>query len=195
MIRRNLTAAQLVVLAFLLPACLEADSAERAAEYARLVEEYRVGNGDTAIRRLLAWKPASMVEAARDVALAPSGRPIINPGLFPAAIMLHSEAGLRLNHGGKGLEAVVHWSVAEMIARAPYSLDRPAFLRASYHALGHYFLGSNREGDAAALLEQGRRQFPDDPSITRKIARDYYTRLDRADRIAKADIINIGDAA
>ena len=60
-----------------------------------------------------------------------------------------------------------------MIASAPFSLERPVFLRAWYHALGHYFIGSNRDADAAALLEQGQRQFPKDPLIALTLGRAH----------------------
>lgn len=173
MIRSAVTAARLVVGALLLPACLEAASAERAAEYAKLVDEYRVGNGDRAIRQLLTWNPELMAEAMRDAALPRRGRPLIEPGSFPAAIMLHTEAGLRLNYQEKGFEAAFQWIAAERIARAHDSLERPAFLRAWYYALGQYFLGSDRLGDAVALLEQGRTQFPDDPSIALALGGAY----------------------
>ncbi len=179
MIRRDLALARLVVAAFLLPTGLGADSAKTAAEYARLVKEYRMGNGDDAIRQLLTWEPALVAAAMRDAALPrrehESGQPIIEPGSFPAAIMLHTEAGLRLAYEGKGVEAAFQWFVAERIALAPYGLERPAFLRAWYHALGQYFLGS-RNDDAIALLEQGRTQFPDDPSIALSLGPAYEAR-------------------
>lgn len=173
MTRGKAVTAPWLVVAILLPAVVEADSADRTAAYARLVEEYRLGKGDSAIRQLVTWRVDVLAEAMGDAVLPRDHHSIITPGSFPAAIMLHTEAGLRLNYEGKSLEAVAQWLVAERIARAPYSLERPAFLRAWYHALGQYFMGSYREGDAVPLLEQGRTQFPDDPSIALGLGRAY----------------------
>ena len=174
MIRGRLrVAAPSLVVAILLPAVATADSADRTADYARLVEEYRRGKGDAAIRQLLTWRGDVLAVALGDAVLPRDHHSIITPGSFPAAIMLHTEAGLRLNYEGKGLRAVAHWLVAEKIARAPYSLERPAFLREWYHALGEYFMGSYRDGDAVPLLEQGRTQFPNDFSIALTLGRAY----------------------
>jgi tetratricopeptide (TPR) repeat protein len=98
-----------VFLAFLVGARLGAGSAERAAEYAKLVEEYRKGNGDPAIRQLLSWEAATMAEAVRDAALPSRSFPLLYAPDFPAAIMLHTEAGLRLNSEGRGFEAAFQW--------------------------------------------------------------------------------------
>jgi hypothetical protein len=169
------------------------------AAYVKLVEEYRHGDSDRAIAEVISWKPEAISDAIQEVERAEKARLGIGPATdalvsFPAAVMLHTEAGLFLNWRRGGVSS--QWLHAIRLAKAipvlpdqrqwlhairlaelqPITPEQMAFLRAWYHALGVFFLGSYWDLDAIALLETGLERFPDDVSITLALGQAYETR-------------------
>ncbi|HXB53817.1 MAG TPA: tetratricopeptide repeat protein [Vicinamibacteria bacterium] len=137
--------------------------------YAKLVEEYRHGDSNRAIAEVIDWKPEAVLDAIQEVEKAE--RPPLAGGpardvlaSFPAAVMLHTEAGLYLNYRrGVGPN---QWPLAMRLAELkPVTSEQGAFLRAWYHAFGLYLLGSYLHPEAFALLGRGLQRFPDDVSI------------------------------
>jgi tetratricopeptide (TPR) repeat protein len=148
--------------------------------YWALVEEYQAGDSDEAVRELLGWPSTAMARATdkaaktrttRDAAGHKSAAP------FPAAIMLHTEAGLRLNWRGDTEGATLQWRAALKLVEKPHGGEGlPAFLRAWYRAVGLFFLGICRHGDGLLLLEQAKLRFPGDPTIELALAQAYEMR-------------------
>jgi tetratricopeptide (TPR) repeat protein len=141
-------------------------------DYVPIVEQYHAGDSDAAIRRLLA-SPSLMARIAWESGTSGAAGLVSRRELLPAAVMLHTEAGLRRNWQGAAPEAALQWTVALRLAREPAAREHPAFLRAWYYALGQYFLGCDPTGFAVISLQQGRAQFPDDPAIALSLAQAF----------------------
>ena len=148
------------------------DPVADAIAYAKLVEEYRHGDSAGAIRTLITGKPEVILRAipeVRKAAANPAGANVPIRAILaalPAAVMLHTEAGLYLNSNGEGARAWSQWTPAQILAEVdPNTREQSDFLRAWYRALGSFFLGSYLARDAVALLERGLQRFPDDMAI------------------------------
>jgi tetratricopeptide (TPR) repeat protein len=137
--------------------------------YAKVVEEYRHGDSERAIAGVIEWKPQAVSEAIEEVERAEKPGVAAGPAIdvlasLPAAIMLHTEAGLYLNY--RGGSAPNQWIHAMRLAELkPSTPEQSAFLRAWYHAFGLFLLGSYRHVEAFALLGRGLQRFPDDVPI------------------------------
>jgi tetratricopeptide (TPR) repeat protein len=176
--------ASLVAVAFGLQggSLLRRDPAADAIAYARLIEQYRHGDSDGAIRALIAAPELAprVIPEVRKAGVNPSGANVPIRAVLaalPAAVMLHMEAGLYLNWWGDSAGAGVQWFQARILAELdPVGRDEVAFLRAWHHAAGLFFLGSYAVGDAVVLLERGRQRFSDDVAIAFALGQAYEAR-------------------
>ena len=145
--------------------------------YWALVQEYQAGDSDEAVHELLGWPSAAMARATDKAAKSRTTRDAAGhkaAAPFPAAIMLHTEAGLRLNWRGDTEGATLQWRTAlKLVEKARDGQGLPAFLRAWYQAVGLFFLGICRYGDGLLLLEQANTRFPGDPTIELALAQAY----------------------
>jgi tetratricopeptide (TPR) repeat protein len=161
---------------------LRADPAADVIAYARLVEEYEHGDDDRAIAEIIAWKPAviaGVIEQVEQKRTAGSNATVEVRRLlvkFPVAVMLHTEAGLRLNWRGDPAGTRSQWGAAWTLSELyPFTAEQHAFLRAWYHAFGLALLGSGN-ADALTTLERGHRRFSDDMPIALALAQVYEMR-------------------
>ena len=168
---------------------LRADPLADVMAYARLIEEYEHGDDERAIADIITWKPDALgavivlVEQART---AVEIRALLLK--FPVAVMLHTQAGLRLNWRGDVAGASSQWRAAWRLAELhPFTAEQSTFLRAWYHAFGLYLLGSGN-ADALTTLERGHQRFPDDELITLALAEVYETRGTFVDEVGRYDL-------
>jgi tetratricopeptide (TPR) repeat protein len=164
-----------IVAAWLLAAATiqppKADPAAHAVRYGALVQRYLRGDGGEAVREVLAWDRGDLAEAVGAVSDdegALDGLPLVRSVLagFPAAVMLHTEAALYLNEKDDDEGSDAHWGYARRLAELPpRTKEQTAFLRAWYHAVGLFFLGSFGADNAIDFLQRGLRLFPDDRAL------------------------------
>jgi tetratricopeptide (TPR) repeat protein len=157
-------------------------------DYAKMVDEYRSGDRELALSQALDWKPEkvwfaiSIVERLQRGTL-PAGTSARSKeaaqlvlASLPAAIMLHTEAGLYLNSQRGGVSFGGGWLWREAIRLAeldPATEDQRVFLRSWYRAFGLFFIGSYLGGDAIELLDRGHNRFPDDAPISLALGQAY----------------------
>ena len=147
-----------------------ADPMADAIGYAKLVAEYEQGDPDRAVREIVTWQPDVVLQVLNGVEsarLAESGEIVQLKAVLaslPAAVMLHTEAGLRQNWRGSA-DAGIHWGYAQRLAQLSLGRKQDPFLRSWYHALGLFFLGSYGVRDAISLLDGALERFPDDAAI------------------------------
>lgn len=149
-----------------------------AIAYARLVQQYRRGETDEAIRALSSWTPGTLMDVVYRVEKGRLTPPVATVRrALPAAVMLHTETGLYLNFRGDMGPAGLHWLLARRLAALePAAPEQVSFLRAWYHAFGLFLLGTYAVDDAIELLARGLRRFPDDVPITLALAQYYEAR-------------------
>ncbi|HEV7501953.1 MAG TPA: hypothetical protein VGQ33_18190 [Vicinamibacteria bacterium] len=165
-----------------LGAAPRADPGRDIIAYARLVARYQ-GGDDGVLQEVADWDPRSVANAMNEVEHAERTGFVSGPGPvtvrreFPAAVMMHTEAGLALNWRGDGAGAFREWKDASRLAALPAETDAQArFLRAWYAALGHFFIGSYYSADALPFLERGAARFPEDVEIAMARAELYEAR-------------------
>ena len=153
------------------------------AAYAALVEEYVQGDGDAALREIVTWKPEALTEVVGAIATASiaesnasvQARAVL--GAFPAAVMLHTEAGLLLNGQEDSEGAALQWRHALRLAELyPLTKKQAAFLRAWYRAFGLFCLSSYGVDNATSLLKRGVQRFPDDLPLALALGQVYEAR-------------------
>ena len=157
------------------------DPTTDATLFAGLVEKYRHGDSDDAIRELIgSARSLGMMSVMRRAAKAPakaSAPARMALAALPAAVMLHTEAGLYLYGQNDPTRAWVHWSQARALAEVALTeRDQDEFLRAWYPALGSYFLGRYLAVDAIDFLEHGLKRFPDEAPIALALGEAHEVR-------------------
>ena len=147
-----------------------ADPTAQAVAYAKVIAEYEQGDTDRAVREIVTWEPdviLSVLDGVESARVAESDAIVHLKAVLlslPAAVMLHTEAGLRQNWRGSA-DAGVHWGYARRLAELGLGRKQDSFLRAWYRALGLFFLGSYGVRDAISLLDRALERFPDDAAI------------------------------
>jgi tetratricopeptide (TPR) repeat protein len=151
-------------------------------DYRELVDEYRRGESDRAITAIIGWTPEDMARvagrltAAQKSPAAPAKPAAMILAMFPAAVMLHTEAGLYLSWKGDGKAAWRQWSQALVVAETSPTEPQAEFLRAWYRAFGLFCTGSYIATDAIRVLDRGRARFPDDALLALALAQAYESR-------------------
>ncbi|HEY7513417.1 MAG TPA: tetratricopeptide repeat protein [Vicinamibacteria bacterium] len=159
-----------------------ADPAADALRYGAVVQQYLRGDGDEAIREVLTWNRGALSEAVGFVEEDESGKEGLPQtravvAAFPAAVMLHTEAALYLNEKDDDEGAGAHWGYARRLAELPpRTKPQEAFLRAWYHAVGLFCLGSFGVDNAIVFLQRGLQRFPDDRPIALALGQAYEAR-------------------
>jgi hypothetical protein len=176
-----------LILTLVAAACIAGDGAAaddpRLQDYLNLSEAYGRGDGNRAIETIAGWRAADLraVVGALKAGRHPKRRPpkVVVAALanLPAAIMLHTEAGLRLDWQERSSEAWRQWLVAEQLtAIDPVSDRHREFLRSWYKTFALYCLGTYRVRDAMIVLEQGRARFADDVDLALILGQAYEVR-------------------
>jgi tetratricopeptide (TPR) repeat protein len=154
-----------------------------ATWYWELVQGYARGDSDDALEKIVAWKPhvvTGVIAQVEDASQAGSNKTVQVRAIlaaFPAAVMMHAEAGLRLNWQEDQSGAVLQWGHAlRLAALPPTSGEQAAFLRAFYHSFGLFCLGSYGVDNATAVLERGVARFPDDVRLVLALGTVYEAR-------------------
>jgi tetratricopeptide (TPR) repeat protein len=151
-------------------------------DYRELVYEYRRGEQDRSITAIIGWSDADMARVrGRFTAVQKSPAASTTPAamilaMLPAAVMLHTEAGLYLSWKGDAKAAWRQWSQALAVAEASPTDSQAGFLRAWYRAFGLFCTGSYIATDAIRVLDLGRARFPDDALIALALAQAYEAR-------------------
>jgi len=151
-------------------------------DYRELVYEYRRGEQDRSITAIIGWSDADMARvtgrftAAQKSPAASTKPAAMILAMLPAAVMLHTEAGLYLSWKGDAKAAWRQWSQALAVAEASPTESQAGFLRAWYRAFGLFCTGSYIATDAIRVLDLGRARFPDDALIALALAQAYEAR-------------------
>jgi thioredoxin-like negative regulator of GroEL len=155
----------------------------RLKDYVALSEAYRRGDSALAVDAIAGWKSADLsavvraLKRGRHAEWRPPKDVVAALANLPAAIMLHTEAGLRLDWQERTSDAWRHWLVAEELAGIDPVTDRHReFLRSWYRTFAVYCLGTYRLRDAMIVIEQGRARFPDDASLALLLGQAYEVR-------------------
>jgi tetratricopeptide (TPR) repeat protein len=151
-------------------------------DYRELVYEYRRGEQDRSITAIIGWSDADMARvtgrftAAQKSPAASTKPAAMILAMLPAAVMLHTEAGLYLSWKGDAKAAWRQWNQALAVAEASPTESQAGFLRAWYRAFGLFCTGSYIATDAIRVLDLGRARFPDDALIALALAQAYEAR-------------------
>jgi tetratricopeptide (TPR) repeat protein len=156
------------------------DARALMGKYLDLVTRYRDGDTEAAIKTIAAWdqKDLGRVAFALTASAKAAGSRFTNDVVarLPAAIMLHTEAGLYLDWQG-GRDPWPQWQIARWVADIePRSDAHREFLRAWYLAFGLHCLATYRVADALVDLERAHVRFPDDVEIALALAQAYEAR-------------------
>jgi tetratricopeptide (TPR) repeat protein len=154
------------------------------ATHAEIIEKYRDDDRERAIREVAGWNAEFLerltAEAAKTKALSPGSTavPLWPPRIgLPAAVMLHTEAGLYLNWQGDGVGASRHWLMANTLAEMnPSTAEQQTFLRSWYRAFGLFFLGSYDADGSIRILKRGHERFPDDVLLSQALGQAHEAR-------------------
>ena len=143
--------------------CARSASAQTRAEYEAVVEEYRTGDPDTAIRRLARW-PESAVKTAINQRVA-----TLRPDQLIAAVMLHTELGAAIRGSILG-QAAVQFGYAELLLNMLESRPRQRERADAVRLRWHHFVVSlyttdARLAEADHYVRQGLGRFPRDPVL------------------------------
>jgi tetratricopeptide (TPR) repeat protein len=165
------------------PAVAAAGTEAVPPSYVEVVEQYGNGDRKRAMQEVIAWHADVLARLTAQVAKARSSgaRADIQMaairGRLPAAVMLHTQAGLYLSWREDGAGAWRQWLAAQALAELPtFAAEQAAFLRAWYHAFGLFFLGSYNLDQSIEVLDRGRRRFPDDVPLALAAGQAYEAR-------------------
>jgi len=137
--------------------------AQRTAEYEAIVDEYRIGDADAAVRRLARWPPSTISESVRYAAAK------LHPEQFAGAAMLHTELGAAII-GSLPSQTNVHLHHAENLLDA-WSTRRGERERADAFKLYWYrfvislYNNDARLDDAGRYAREALARFSRDPVL------------------------------
>jgi tetratricopeptide (TPR) repeat protein len=152
--------------------------------YWELVQGYARGDSDDdALEKIVAWEPhvvTGVIAQVEEASHAGSNKTVQVRAIlaaFPAAVMLHTEAGLLLSWQEDSNGAGLQWSYAQRLAELhPSTREQAEFLRAWYQSFGLFCLGSYGVDNATVVLERGVARFPDDERLGLALGTVYEAR-------------------
>jgi predicted esterase/tetratricopeptide (TPR) repeat protein len=154
--------------------------------YFDVVDRYRSGDHHRAVQEVLVLDPGGLHQLSTRV-VPPRG--IRAPRVtdiaivkireaLPAAVMLHTQAGLVLRWQNDPSGAWAQWRIARTLSEAdPETPSQAEFLKAWYHAVGLFHLGSYEGDQAIEVLARGRERFPDDLPLALALAQAHEARV------------------